>query len=342
MLFGPTLSGRDVVGDVLKVGIVLTLALSWPAWRVLVYDLVLKSPAEIAATIASPQLPDPSRHLSERLQNLDSGIVALTATGPGRNTGELLGADQAAGFKGIALNDETAFGWARLAFLAGTIAPLAVLRLGAGLLLALTPLLAGLLLFEATRGLFAGWARGLALIMLGSVGITLLLCAELAIVEPWLSDALRVRGLGYATPSAPMELLAMTSAFGLSSLGILLLLGRVAFHRGWRGSFSNAPSLPARIISTAHSAQPDASMRTAETPQSRAFVLAESVRSTVRREEHRGLAARQFAASGFAPARQGAAVGNPTLIARETALGSSWRRTNQRVSGAARRRDAAP
>ena len=45
LLFGPTPGTRDIVFDVLKIGLVLTLALSWPAFRTLIYDVVFLAPA---------------------------------------------------------------------------------------------------------------------------------------------------------------------------------------------------------------------------------------------------------------------------------------------------------
>ena len=35
LMLGQMQSGRDLVGDMLRIGIVLTLATSWPAWRVI-------------------------------------------------------------------------------------------------------------------------------------------------------------------------------------------------------------------------------------------------------------------------------------------------------------------
>ena len=55
LLFGPGDEPRDLVNAVLKVGIVLTLAVSWPAWRVVAYDTVLYGPSEVAG--------DPARGL---------------------------------------------------------------------------------------------------------------------------------------------------------------------------------------------------------------------------------------------------------------------------------------
>ena len=45
LVLGEHMTGRDVMLDVLRVGIVLTLATSWPAWRVLGYNTVLQAPS---------------------------------------------------------------------------------------------------------------------------------------------------------------------------------------------------------------------------------------------------------------------------------------------------------
>lgn len=251
LLFGPVPGARDLVGDVIKVGIVMTLAFSWPAFRTLVYNVVLEGPAEITAAISSPGLPEHGANMTARLQAADNSMVRLTRLGTGRRTGQYIDKNAVGGtFASSALEDGPAFGWSRLAFLVGMVGSLGLIRIMAGLLLALTPLAAGLLLFEATRDLFVGWLRGLVMVMLGAAGITFVLSVELAILEPWLADALHVRELGYATPSAPIELLAMTIAFAVIQFASIWLLARVSFSRGWNlrlphshNTQSNAPDL---------------------------------------------------------------------------------------------------
>lgn len=335
LLLGPAPNSGDVVRDLLKVGIVLTLALSWPAWRTLVYDVTLKAPAEIAGKIAPSTLPFGSG-FAARLQNVDTGLIALTVRGTGRNTGELR-EEMAppAGFRGVALEDDTGFAAARLIFLSGTIGSLAIVRLAAGLLLALTPLAAGLLLFEATRGLFSGWLRGLVLTVLGSVGITVVLATELALLEPWLQDALRLRELGYATPAAPTELLALTAAFALALSGMLILLGKVAFQSGWPNFV--LMQFPARSSSGSKQASEQAiPAATAPMPApSRAFLLAERMAVTVRQEE-------QVRIGGARSPRHSSAIPSADgLLARPGphANDTGGRRSQLRVSAAAARRD---
>ena len=213
LLFGPAPGARDVVLDVLKIGIVLSLAFSWPAFRTLIHDVVILGPGEIAAEITTPVRDDDGQSFLTQLQAADSAMLRLTEAGTGRQTGAFIDREAAGGtFRGQALQDETGFGHARLIWLAGLIGAFALLRLVGGLLLALGPLAAGMLLFEPTRGLFTGWLRGLVLALIGTVGMTLVLAVELGVLMPWLTDALRVRALGYATPAAPTELFAMTLA----------------------------------------------------------------------------------------------------------------------------------
>lgn len=335
LLFAGNVAPRDAVAAVLKIGIVLTLAASWPAFRTLAYDTVLKGPAEIAAAIAPETLPTPGGGFAERLQAVDTAIATLTLAGSGRQVGALVESEGAAGqFRSVALEDETGYGWARTIYLASTIGSLATLRIAGGLLLALTPLFAGLLLFDLSRGLFAGWLRGLALVALGSLGITLVLSVELAVLEPWLSDALSRRGLGYATPTAPTELLALTLAFAIGAAGMLAVLTRVAFQNAWPTSPMLAPHETSAPATRAIEPMPFG--RTIPIPvHSRALAVSESMATVMRRET--------FDQEG-APrridyrARQGDETLRSPGIPTEP-LGSGYHRSARRSSAARTRRD---
>lgn len=336
-LFGPGPGARDLVYDVLKVGIVLTLAFSWPAFRTVIHDVAIAGPAEIASGIATPGIGDTSAGFVERLQRVDSTIIAFTEIGTGRTTGKLLG-DGAASptYAGTALQDDGAFGWSRLLYLAGTIGSVGLLRLIAGLLLALAPLAAGLLLFEATRGLFAGWLRGLVLSVLGAVGVSVVLAVELAILEPWLADAVRVRGLGYGVPSAPIELFAITLAFALIQAGVIWLLAKVAFTRGWPSLHVPEVQLPDGFAAL----RPASAGAIAPVHlESRAQRTADSVERLIDREQrtvHERMSYRTLTAGETTAAASGRTAA-PAVSGEK--LGSSYRRTAHRGSRAARRRE---
>lgn len=335
LLFGPAPGPRDIVGDALKIGIVLTLAFSWPAFRTLIHDVVLDGPGELAASAGAPLMPQ-GASLIERLQEADNAMLHLTEAGTGRQTGAYVDAEGPGGtFRGAALEDEKSFGQARLIYLAGLLGSYGLLRLVAGILLALTPIAAGLLLFEATRGLFAGWLRALVLTLAGAAGLSIIAAGELAILLPWLTDALRLRTLGYATPAAPIELLAITLGFALIQFGAIWVMGKVAFSRGW----ITLPAMP-RWESPPVALQPGSRSEAAPAfVQSRSARIVDHMETQLRREESLShdradyrILTRSAETSGPLPRD-----GSPE-ISRER-LGSSWRRTTPRGSLSGARRD---
>ncbi|WEK46391.1 MAG: type IV secretion system protein [Candidatus Andeanibacterium colombiense] len=340
LLFGRRVGPGDAVGAVLKIGIVLTLALSWPAFRTLAYDTVLHGPAQLGATIGGDALPELGDGLAGRLQQVDDGIIALTQVGSGRQVGSLdVPGEQPGSFQGIALQDESALGYGRTIFLGATIGMLGALRIAAALLLALTPVIAGLLLFDVTRGIFAGWLRGLVLTALGSLGISLLLAIEVAVMEPWLEDALNRRTLGYATPGAPTELLALSLGFALAGFTLLAVLTRVAFQNSWPMASWLQPAVHAEPVPTERTV-PAVLDRSSDLPvHSRAVAVSEAMMATIRREERfddrrEGRRLSEVAVRGGGPvtATAGGAGG-------AQALGSSYRRNSRRASGAHQRRN---
>lgn len=336
LMFGPAPGARDLVNDVLKIGIVLTLAFSWPAFRTVIYDVTLNGPAEIASTIQSASQGESATGLPQRLQATDNAIVSLTEAGSGRNTSQFIESDApGATFEGTALEDENTYGLARLAFLVSVIGILATLRIAAGLLLAIAPLAAGMLLFPATRGLFSGWLKGLVFALLGSVGVTLVLVVELAILQPWLADALRVRELGYATPSAPIELLAITLAFSVAQLLTVWLLARVAFNRGWAdlSLWPRWQSSRAWNAANRSNAQLVSAFAT-----NRAEQVSGQIEAVVRREERYSERLNYRTLGGSSSfIQQAAPIYSPDQTPR---LGSTYRRTTQRHSSARVRRDS--
>lgn len=335
LLFGLAPGARDVVGDVIKVGIVLTIAFSWPAFRTVIYDVVLDGPGELAASAGASLMPQQTT-LVGGLQQADDAMLRLIEQGTGRQTGAYVDADEPGGtFQGQALEDENSFGLARLFYLTGILGSYGLLRIIAGLLLALAPLAAGMLLFEATRGLFAGWLRALVLALLGSAALSVVAAGQLAVLLPWLGDALRLRGLGYATPAAPTELLALTLGFALIQFGSIWLMAKVAFNRGWI-TFPTLPDLRASAV------ERPAALRSDPAPafsQSRSQRLVDHLETQLRREENFHFERtdhRLLTRTGDDASPSNAATSRERNV---EPLGSSWRRTSRRRSLAGTRRD---
>lgn len=324
------------VAAALKVGIVLALTASWPAYRTVVYDVVLKGPAEISATIGrASALPGSDGGLAARLQSIDNGIMALVASGSGRLD---ISSRTPEGAVAPPLADETALGWGKTLFVSSIIGSFGLIRLGGGLFLALAPLFAAFLLFEATRFLFFGWLRSLIAIAIGSVALAVLLGVELAIMEPWLAQVLALRGARIATLSAPFELLALTFAFSLAMVGIFALAMRVAFasalainvqaviERAALGIQGDAVSKP----STFAGANENLAERT------RAQEIAQSLRQWGQRGEQAGMTS----SGGSAPNRATFAISPRSTndTDRQVPLGHSYPTLSRRVGAQALKR----
>jgi type IV secretion system protein VirB6 len=342
MLLGHTPDVRDGVLAIVKVGLVLVLTSSWGAYRAVAYDVALYGPAQIAGTIGEASaLPGANGGMTDRLQNVDDLILQFASIGSGQplitGQADLSAVDRARAATPL-VSDSFAFGIARTTYLVGTLGSLATLRIGAGILLALAPLFAGFLLFDATRGIFIGWTRALVAVAVGALATSLVLGVELAVLEPWLSDALSRRGNDLATPAAPGELLAITLIFGFVTFGVLALVSRLAFTlhvpAPWVREFS-------RGLGALNSNRVDAlplQSRSASTPTiSRAALVSDAVARADRRETNVSRAVISDSSQVSRPS-SGRPAG-PESTSATAPVGRQFRSARPRISAGARRRD---
>ncbi|MCW3838428.1 type IV secretion system protein [Sphingomonas canadensis] len=353
MLMGQTPVLRDGVMALAKIGIVLALASSWPAYRALVYDVAMLAPAQVTEEVGRPAgIPGAGGGLVLRLQQVDAALLALAR----RGVGSVEEQERSAASQAVSGRQQTvvqsakpvdssfdpwAIGGSRVTFLAATISALAAVRLVAGFLLALGPFFIAFLLFDATRGLFEGWVRALAGTAIGAVAVTLILGAELALLEPWLNSMLARRAVNLGIPGAPVELLVVTSVFGLAMLAALVASARVAM--GFQLP-AIVRAVPERIGAALRGDSPQLQQRLAMAgPQvpseqrSRAAAIAEAVAASHRRETTAsgggGIGLGAARAASQAPARD---IPAPAPVP----LGQSYgRRARTRVSGSAGKRD---
>jgi type IV secretion system protein VirB6 len=106
---------------------------------------------------------------------------------------------------------------------------------------------------------------------------------QLAILEPWLRDALALRSAQILTPSAPTELSVITLVFMVVSFAQLFVIGKIFFFSGLGVSGIWQQVQAVRDRGTATSA-PTGQLRELAA-QPRALLLAESVSQVLRREE---------------------------------------------------------
>lgn len=344
MLFGHTPAVRDGVLALVKIGVVLALATSWTAYRTLIYDVALRGPAELAANVGRPAaLPGAGGALVDHLGYVDRSFEQLAAAGTGepppapvppqlRPPPEMF-----PGFNTFAL------GSARVTYLVGALGALALVRLVAGLLLALGPFFIAFLLFDGTRGLFEGWLRVLAGAALGALGTAIVLGVELALLEPWLADLIARRYAGQPITGAPVELFVATLLFGFVLLGTLFASARVAL--GFR-MLPTWRSAPAQMVAALRgerallAAGPRDAHAIPAAGRSRAATVVDAVNASRRREE--AAAASPASAEAGEDARRIRPQGRPhdVPVFAPAPLGQSFRRrTTARVSASAGRRD---
>jgi len=344
LLFGRTPDFGETMIAAIKVGIVLMLATSWAAYRVTIYDVVLKGPAELAATVGgSSNLPGSDGGLTQRLQGVDDAVLLLIDSGTGRaDPASTRQAEDptAPPLTRAPIADDLAFGLGRVLYLSTAIGALGLVRLAAGLLLALAPVFAGFLLFEATRSLFAGWVRMLAALLLAAFGVSMILAVALAALEPWLAQVLALRTARLITPAAPIELLVIALAFAVIAFGVIA----VAFRLAFAPSLSVLLSVPARLATqtwlsdTRATTTNERSASKASSETSRAYAVADAVIATQRREALAGGLSISAAQAGVMSTRMPDTIRERSATMPAVPLGQSYKRTNSRVSSAATQR----
>ena len=349
MLFGHTPSAREGVMALAKIGIVLALATSWPAYRTLAYDVALRGPAEIASGVGGPAgLPGGNGGLVARLQGVDMAFMALNKAGVGGldQRPQVTRTQVVGGQTRTIVESERqpdnfepyALGWARVLYLTTAVAGFAAVRLAAGLLLALGPFFIAFLLFDATRGLFEGWVRALAAAALGAVGVTVLLGVELALLEPWMTNLLARRAIPLSIVGAPTELMVACLAFALALAAMLAAITRTAMGFKLPATWRSAT---AQVVQSLRGEQPVqrpaiAGPQVPAEQRSRAAAVAEAVAATQRRE------AAQVSMTAAAPRATGAGAARDAAPPQTaTPFGQSYtRRTRARSSGSAGKRDS--
>jgi type IV secretion system protein VirB6 len=339
LLLGQSITVRSGTTAIVKIGAVFALATSWPAYRTLVYDLVTVGPSQLVSEIG-PQagVVGSDGTLTQRLDVADQSLAQLAVVGPGTPPPNAAANIPPALFGGF---DSFALGGSRILFELTALSALGIVRIIAGLMLALGPFFIAFLMFENTRGLFEGWMRVLAGTALAAIGGSIALGLELALIEPWLSDVLARRMTGEALPTVSTELFALSTAFALMTVAALWASFRVA-------SAFQLPAAPAILVlerrTSAHLAVPAVTLTAVDRARvgngrSRAAVIRTALIATRRRDS-----SGEYFTDGTLAARSPQSRDNrnnfspsPTFAAQHTPM----RFAKRRLSLRAVRRDAA-
>lgn len=363
MLMGETPAVRDGVTGIAKIAFVLALATAWVPYRTLVYDVVLRGPAELTGAIGAPAgLPGAAGDLAERLDLVDQALIQLNDLGSGRpragqqdmRNRQVNGSDQvivepAQGNPNPF--EPYAFALGRIAFLVGAVGAFGATRIVAGLLLALGPVFVAFALFDATRGLFEGWVRALVGTMIAGIGVAVVLASELAMTETWIAGLLAERLSNASIGGAAIELVVVTIVFDLMLVAMLVGASRVATGFRLPGPWRDRRAARSDPRALAAPPAPPATPSATTAPRTRALAIADGVTALQRREAAQAAASattrgdamargpRRASAVAASAGLHGGSAGGTAAPAAQPLGHSFQRRAHGRTSTSAIRRD---
>ena len=140
----------------MTLGLVLTFATSWLAYQGVFWNLAIGAPDQIAGILTGTK-GSATQMFADRIDLIFSAIAEVASVSGGGQGGAL----QSAGAGSFTPGNLMWLG--ALLLLLGTVGVLVTARIALAVLLALGPVFVVLGLFSGTRGLTAGWLRGLVL-----------------------------------------------------------------------------------------------------------------------------------------------------------------------------------
>lgn len=166
------LTGRSRLGisaltpRMLTLGLVLTFATSWIAYSQVVWNLATGAPDEIASVLTGAN-GSATRIFADRMDMVFAAIAEASSNGSSAQAAAPVAGQAAQGAAQAAAAGSFTPGnlmWlSALMLLLGTVGVLVTARIALAVLLALGPVFVVMALFDPTRGLTAGWLRGVVL-----------------------------------------------------------------------------------------------------------------------------------------------------------------------------------
>jgi type IV secretion system protein VirB6 len=214
----------DATLSVIKIGVVVALATNWSLFQTLVYDLLTKAPAEVGGMLLGNlrgQPANPFAMLQEAFDGLQkSAALMVSRAGPGAAAMQ-----SGPGFGAFAINTGA------MTMILSTLGVLLASKVVLAILLALAPLIAGLALFEATRGLVEGWLKAMIALAVTPLMVTLALSLELAMMTPALralGEARAAQQFAAFSVEPAVTVLVLSLVFALVVLLGVIALGVIA------------------------------------------------------------------------------------------------------------------
>lgn len=279
LLLGRGLLLVDAVSLAVKIGVVLLLATSWEAWQAVAYDTFARAPVRVAGEMLT------ALNATDPITGLQAALDGLEQSSVGYRTRAGIASPLVGGPAASAMTLTVSSYFLTLSILG----LLVIARILLALLLAVTPLIAGFILFDATRGMAARWLATMAAAAIIPLFVLVLAAVELSILNPMITRLLSEQALDRFETEAVTPIGLVTIIFALSMLSAVWAGSKIASGIRLPGAATPAPAQ--ETIFRENTATPNV----ATEQQSSAVHIAQMLERAARRE------------AGPAPAMAGAA-----------------------------------
>lgn len=251
MLGRTQLRMSDLTTRLIAIGAVLALALNWPTYQRLVYEVLTNGPTEAARWASgSTGVQSQLEAIDAKASALINVAEALTRAEPmppannSGNSGDLADIgeidDLAAMPASSRLNTPMAaegltgprlLTWSAVLLLVITVGPLLITKIVLGILLGIGPLFILLALFGPTRGLASGWLRASAFLALVPILSALTTASALLLLGPMINRIVDDAAMDRFSTAQALGLFAGTLVLG--GAGLLLMRVSQMIASGW-------------------------------------------------------------------------------------------------------------
>jgi len=281
------LTGRSRLGisaltpRMLTLGLVLTFATSWIAYQSVVWNLAVGGPDWIASILMGAN-GSATQIFGDRIDIVFAAVADISGQTSGQ--GEAAGGAAAAAAGGGGLFSPDSVMWmGALMLMLGTVGILLTARIALAVLLALGPVFVVMALFGGTRGLTAGWLRGVAMTAVTPLFVVLGGGITMELLLPVIRALNEGANAGAIDGRAAMAFF-LVAAVHLALMGMVLKVAGTLVS-GWRvfgladserGS-SSAPAMP--VLAAGQTPQAAGSMLPASSASRAATLVAASAAS---------------------------------------------------------------
>jgi type IV secretion system protein VirB6 len=334
LLLGRGVLLSDAVGLTVKIGIVLLIATSWQAWQSLAYDGLARAPTEVASEVlVGIGAPPP-------LQSLEKALDDVAAAGVGYRSRAGIASPWVGGPAAAAMTLNVS----AVLLTLSTVGILVAARVVLAILLAVAPAMAGLLLFNGTRGMAQAWLGAMAAAALAPMFVLLVTAVEFAILSPMIARLLAEQAAGNFETETVMPIGLVTIVFSIAVVIAVRSGARIGYGIRLRQERGSDARTEVAVATTAAVSLPSEQQLLLPPPPPSPAVT-RALESIARREapasSSRPLSAQRLSATrGASVLRDGGAATEKTNVVALTSRGAQRMPSAPRRSRAAARRDS--